>query len=368
MRFELGRTFGLCLLAAVMMSVVHVSGHADAANCSCDPVGQVCDCAGRVLGMGWSDGYHACKSSGQRCLADLPPKSYVAYQRHQASSRLKSCNQRNACSTVYDHFDAGCGSCCDGGCELSRDCCECDHGPACDGGCESILETSPSDMHAAPLGDAAGLRPESVTNAESQVAGGGVAGKPAHAEQVFRRFVATMTPQVIVPVHPYEKQAAATRSQGTSQGVATQVQRRPNGEAGAASRIYPTLVAPPRAGQPVSGQRGNQPALRLFDRAGVSNAQRGGVNTRLEVQESSRNYSTLREVEARTARALRSDAPTLPRWVIEATENVRPMPQAVARQARGVYPQQVSPSPVLELATRPSYSVDNVIRQPDIQR
>ena len=84
--------------------------------------------------------------------------------------------------------------------------------------------------------------------------------------------------------------------------------------------------------------------------------------------ESLKTYSTVSEIEGRTARALRSDVPALPKWVTDAVEDVRPMPLRVARQGRGVSPQRNTGTPVLELANRPSYPVDNVIRQPDFQR
>ncbi|MCP4944772.1 MAG: hypothetical protein GY924_22710 [Planctomycetaceae bacterium] len=376
MRLGLGRTLGLCLLAAVMTSALDVSSHVDAADCSCNTVGRACDCAGRVLGVGWSDGYHACKSSGRHCIADLPPQSYVAYQQHRAALRAKSCKKQNACSTVYDHFDAGCGSCCDGGCKITGGQCACDgqcaaeNSPACDLGCDAVcdgtLEISPSDMQPVPFGDAVEPSPETESNASRQSADFDAAANQTPPEAMFRRFVATATPKTIVPVHPYQQQVATPRASASSQGDAVRVQRRSN--RGAAARVYPTLVAPPRAEREVSREPGSQPALRQFDRAGASNTQPAGSRTRLHVPESLKTYSTVSEIEGRTARALRSDVPALPKWVTDAVEDVRPMPLRVARQGRGVSAQRNTGTPVLELANRPSYPVDNVIRQPDFQR
>ena len=374
MRFGLGRTLGLCLLAAVMTFALEVSSHAIAADCSCNTVGRACDCAGRVLGIGWSDGYHACKSSGQHCIADLPPRSYVAYQGHRAALRAKSCKQQNACLTVYDHFDAGCSSCCDGGCKITggQYACDgqstCENGPACDVGCDGTLEVSPSDMHPVPFRGAGEPSPETESKASRQPAVLDAAANQTPPEAIFRRFVATTTPQSIVPVHPHQQQIATPRADVNSQSDTVRVQRRSNRGAGAATQVYPTLVAPPRAERGGAREQGSQPALRQFDRAGASNTQPAGTRTRLHVPESLKTYSTVSEIEGRTARAVRSDVPVLPKWVIDASEEVHPMSQGVARQGRSVSPQRTTGTPVLELANRPSYPVDNVIRQPDIQR
>jgi len=373
MRLGLGRALGLCLLAAVMTSALEVASHANAADCSCNTVGQVCDCAGRALGIGWSDGYHACASSGQHCIADLPPRSYVAYQQHRSALRAKSCKKQNVCSTLYDHFDAGCRTCCDGGCKITGGQCgcgqgTCENGPACDGGCDGTLELSPSDMHSIPVGDAGEPSPEIESKASRQATDLDAATNQAPPEAIFRRFVATTTPQRIVPVHPYQQQVATPRPRANSEGDAVRVQRRSDRGAGAATQVYPTLVAPPRSERAVSQEQESQPALRQFDRAGAANAQPAGTRTRLHVPEALKTYSTVSETEDRTARALRSDVPVLPKWVVDAAEDVRPMPQRLAKQARSVAPQQATRTPVLELANRPSYPVDNVIRQPDLQR
>ncbi len=74
--------------------------------------------AGRLYGVYWGDGYHACASSGIRPGADLPPKSYSA--RHRSGSRVaREGILHRIGATYYDRFDAanaracgspGCGS------------------------------------------------------------------------------------------------------------------------------------------------------------------------------------------------------------------------------------------------------------------
>ncbi|MEM6689470.1 MAG: hypothetical protein AAF664_08595 [Planctomycetota bacterium] len=44
------------------------------------------DKAGRLFGVGWGDGYHACASSGYRCLADLPPADFATIRRREILS------------------------------------------------------------------------------------------------------------------------------------------------------------------------------------------------------------------------------------------------------------------------------------------
>lgn len=79
------------------------------------------DRAGRLVGAGWGDGYHACESSGIRWGADLPPRSYS--QRGSDSNplhRVKALHR--AATTFYDRFDAARGH---------QDACRCDD-YACD--------------------------------------------------------------------------------------------------------------------------------------------------------------------------------------------------------------------------------------------
>ncbi len=64
---------------------------------------------GRITGAGYGDGYHACKSSGHRLLADLPPTSY-ANRIDVAKMRLAAHGQQgpSANTTFYDRFDQAC--------------------------------------------------------------------------------------------------------------------------------------------------------------------------------------------------------------------------------------------------------------------
>ncbi len=70
--------------------------------------------AGRLHGVCWGDGYHACASSGVRLGADLPPKSYSAS--YGARSQVKPMGiVHRIGATYYDRFDAAnaraCGAC-----------------------------------------------------------------------------------------------------------------------------------------------------------------------------------------------------------------------------------------------------------------
>ncbi len=64
---------------------------------------------GRVAGAGWSDGYHACESSGARLLADLPPVGYAQRMDLNRTRLATHCPQAStAPATYYDHFDRAC--------------------------------------------------------------------------------------------------------------------------------------------------------------------------------------------------------------------------------------------------------------------
>jgi hypothetical protein len=64
---------------------------------------------GRILGQGYSDGYHACQSTGTRLLADLPAKSYTHRGAATPSPSAKRFHQRaDSFATYYDHFDGAC--------------------------------------------------------------------------------------------------------------------------------------------------------------------------------------------------------------------------------------------------------------------
>lgn len=86
---------------------------------------------GRWSGIGWGDGYHACKSSGVAICSDLPPRSFSATFGDQASrggAHASGSHHAGRYPTFYDRFDAGqiveCNSV---GCGSSR----CDS-PGCD--------------------------------------------------------------------------------------------------------------------------------------------------------------------------------------------------------------------------------------------
>jgi hypothetical protein len=61
--------------------------------------------AGRLHGLCWGDGYHACQSSGVRPLADLPPRT-VAPTASIVSHPKRHKHRPSKRATYYDHFDA----------------------------------------------------------------------------------------------------------------------------------------------------------------------------------------------------------------------------------------------------------------------
>ncbi|TWU51960.1 hypothetical protein [Rubripirellula reticaptiva] len=66
--------------------------------------------AGRWSGIGWGDGYHACKSSGVGICSDLPPRSYSATfgdQTSRGNAHAHGANRSDRYPTFYDRFDAG---------------------------------------------------------------------------------------------------------------------------------------------------------------------------------------------------------------------------------------------------------------------
>lgn len=110
-----GRT-GQSLLAALLTFTLLTPPHSATAE-----IGVACDRFGRLVGVGWGDGYHACESSGLRIGADLPPRSY-AHRRDHRHPRLAraAAGLGRTTATFYDRFDAarrrdhGAGdSCCD---------------------------------------------------------------------------------------------------------------------------------------------------------------------------------------------------------------------------------------------------------------
>ncbi|MDE0866112.1 MAG: hypothetical protein OSA98_20175, partial [Rubripirellula sp.] len=104
MRF--GRTLCLFLLAGMPLTAVTTGNNATAAVFSCGQhVGDACDCAGRMLGIGWGDGYHASKRSVGQLGLDFPLLSYAAKKGYQVSLWTKTCQQKASCSRLYDYFD-----------------------------------------------------------------------------------------------------------------------------------------------------------------------------------------------------------------------------------------------------------------------
>ncbi len=74
---------------------------------------------GRLLGVGWGDGYHSCADSGFRPGANMPPRSYHKQFNHQPSCGGFGLNGTVDGHTFYDHFDSAsrCQSCRGAGCQ-----------------------------------------------------------------------------------------------------------------------------------------------------------------------------------------------------------------------------------------------------------
>lgn len=99
--------------------------------------------AGRICGVGWGDGYHACRHSGLRLLADLPPRSYAS--RYGDRHHPKQWLVHHPGATFYDRFDAANGRCCSDRCCGDGAACDagpCDAGPGCESYPISALEPS----------------------------------------------------------------------------------------------------------------------------------------------------------------------------------------------------------------------------------
>lgn len=61
----------------------------------------------RLLGVGWGDGYQACRSSGIRPLADCPPRTYAS-QHNSPLDRVRGCKSGTGVRSFYDAFDDQC--------------------------------------------------------------------------------------------------------------------------------------------------------------------------------------------------------------------------------------------------------------------
>lgn len=354
MRLHLGTTTGVSLLTTVILFVFCSERDATAATDAGSAVEEAFDQAGRIIGVGWGDGYHACKNSSGHCVDDLPPSSHAAYQRKCAKQRARSCAQQDACATVYDYFDAGCDNACDADCRSGcgpRGCEGCSQGY-----CDSTEEFSPSNVQYLPLGKKSGQPRSQWRGALSDAnAGESIRQKypanPSEADEpVFRRFSATSTPGVISPVHPYER--------------GRQQQSSPQNQSNEASltRIYPTLVAPRRAKRLSGLNPANKPALLHVERRAnqvlqdpITDPGDGTVSTE-------KNYSTMSEIEHRAANPVHSDMDALPARVIEAGSDVHRLP-GISRPV-----QRENSKPMIEVANRRMHPIDNVIRQPDMQR
>ncbi len=104
--------------------------------------------AGRLYGVCWSDGYHACKSSGIHPLADLPPAQRTAIT---VSDHFPVKSAHTAGRTFYDRFDAINRSSCDSeGCDTPG-CQGCSEGSSdCDSAWNTDVTGSADDVQLRP--------------------------------------------------------------------------------------------------------------------------------------------------------------------------------------------------------------------------
>ena len=334
MRFR--RTLGLCTLMAALTLAANPTS--TSANNYVAGIGEAYDCTGRAFGFGWGDGYHACKSSDWSPAANLPPRSFVAYQRHQTKPRFRLCNYQLPHLTVYDHFDAGCESCCDAGCQSQSDC-------QCKGAVGLFTATSSGEGGFLPAARPMGQKATAVAMPGSTPA------TPVALPE------GTPHPMQLPKVKAMFQSFAETATLGNP--VATHSPQLDQRTQNNGTLVYPTLVAPPRAQTTELGAAVAPPALRKLDRNNVSNAQQLSQSRGSDVPESLRTYSTMREIEARAA-----SLPSKVRVWVVGTNEEGPILK------RGVFsPQPPSEAtPMIKSANRPSYLEDNVIRQPEIQR
>jgi len=99
----------------------------------------------RLYGFGWGDGYHACRSSGARPLADLPPRTYSS-RYNSPLERLHGCDTGNRAACFYDLFDQQCDAM--GGCgglagQVVEPFPPSSGATSCDASCDAMIPTRP---------------------------------------------------------------------------------------------------------------------------------------------------------------------------------------------------------------------------------
>lgn len=161
-----------------------------------DPFNQ----AGRLFGICWSDGYHACASSGIRPGADFPPASYSESQGCAPMPVVQSYSHQfhTGGATFYDRFDmtnprAGIGCGCDGTTIPSMY------------GSEVILQTSPPEKAIMPPTPAPEIQ-QSRNPSSSRFADIGPSfDYPSIDRTAPPGVLLTETPNRIVPSHPGDR-------------------------------------------------------------------------------------------------------------------------------------------------------------------
>ena len=144
---------------------------------------------GRLYGVCWGDGYHACRSSGFHPLADLPPVDRKAVK--AASHHLPRVPRHQRGATFYDRFDAG---------NRSRfQSAECDS-PGCDSvDCDSGSYSDDSYSESAELGS---------TNVQVIGPEANGAADPVHSAPAKKRAAPFRPAAPVKPAAPVVKPAA----------------------------------------------------------------------------------------------------------------------------------------------------------------
>jgi hypothetical protein len=272
----------------------------------------------------------------------------VAYKRDQAKSQGKPSKYQPLRMTFYDRFDSGCESCCDVGPEVVPA-----EMPSNEGMLPPVLEPveqqNVSAMRSAPV--------PAITASTPMFAGG--APKPVtspEVEAVFKSFAdnsiaENVEASEVVPTQTAQLPQQPIRPRGS-------LSLPPESTAGT-GLVYPNLIAPPRAQPNELGASAPTPALRRLQRKPAPSVQEASQSAGMSVPEARRDYST----PSQTDEVLPAETATQRVWIIGTSEDGRML-------KRGAFfpPQKSETEPVMKAAKRPAYPVDNVIRQPGIQR
>lgn len=336
-----GRKFGLCLVVASLLIALN-SPKTSAINYR-RGVREMCDSAARTFGFGWADGYNACNQCKWSLKSNLPPQSFVAYKRGQAKSQDIRSRQQPLRMTFYDRFDSGCESCCDTGPEVVPA-----EMPSNEGGLPPIPE--PVDQQ-----DVSSMRPAPVSAITVSTpmfdSEGRLPAPSPEVEAMFKSLADNVATNEDARVQTTQVPRDEIRPRGSFSLPA-------EGTAGA-EVVYPTLVAPPRAQGSELGASAPTPALRRLQIKPSASLPETSRSAEVSVPEALRDYITPVDADE----VLPAEAASQRVWVTGVFED-----GALLKRGDFLTPRKSETEPVMKAANRPAYSVDNVIRQPGIQR